>query len=174
MIPEIEKAINEQIAMEAEASFSYLSMAVWCDYKGLEGTSQFFYRQSEEEKFHMMKLVEYLLEMDCKPVIPALGNVVNDYESVQSIFKQTLVQEKTVSQSIHRIIEMATQTNDHATNNFLQWYVAEQREEESMIRKIIDKIELIGNGPQSLYYIDKEMDRFNQAIIKNIEGEKGK
>lgn len=122
----------------------------------------------------MMKLVEYLLEMDCKPVIPALGNVVNDYESVQSIFKQTLVQEKTVSQSIHRIIEMATQTNDHATNNFLQWYVAEQREEESMIRKIIDKIELIGNGPQSLYYIDKEMDRFNQAIIKNIEGEKGK
>jgi ferritin len=121
-----------------------------------------------------MKLVEYLLEMDCKPVIPALGNVVNDYESVQSIFKQTLVQEKTVSQSIHRIIEMATQTNDHATNNFLQWYVAEQREEESMIRKIIDKIELIGNGPQSLYYIDKEMDRFNQAIIKNIEGEKGK
>ena len=172
MIQGIEQAINEQIAKEAEASFSYLSMAVWCDYKGLEGTAQFFYRQSDEEKFHMMKLVEYLLEMDCKPIIPALGNVVNEYDSVQSIFKHTLEQEKTVSQSIHRIIEMATQANDHGTNNFLQWYVAEQREEESMIRKIIDKIDLIGDGPQSLYYIDKEMDRFNQVILKKTEGEK--
>jgi len=101
-----------------------------------------------------------------------LGNVVNEYDSVQSIFKHTLEQEKTVSQSIHRIIEMATQANDHGTNNFLQWYVAEQREEESMIRKIIDKIDLIGDGPQSLYYIDKEMDRFNQVILKKTEGEK--
>lgn len=51
MIPEIEKAINEQIAMEAEASFSYLSMAVWCDYKGLEGTAQFFTDSLKRKNF---------------------------------------------------------------------------------------------------------------------------
>ena len=60
MIPEIEKAINEQIAMEAEASFSYLSMAVWCDYKGLEGTAQFFYRQSEG--FGLKPVADYVLK----------------------------------------------------------------------------------------------------------------
>jgi ferritin len=163
---DLENALNEQILKEGEASFSYLSMAVWCEFKGLEGCARFFYRQSDEEKMHMLKLVSYMLEMDCKPLIPAISQVENDYESIQSIFVKTLEQEKSVTRSIHNLISLADGSNDYATQNFLQWYVSEQREEESMIRKILDKIQLIGEGPMTLYYIDKEMERINQSIIQ--------
>lgn len=162
---ELEKALNEQILMEASASFSYLSMAVWCEFHGLEGCAQFFYRQSDEEKMHMMKLISYMLEVDSKPIIPGIGQVSNDYSDIQSIFEITLSQEQSVTQSIHNLISIADRDGDYATQNFLQWYVAEQREEESMIRRILDKIKLIGTGPMTLYYIDKELDRINQGII---------
>jgi len=167
---ELEKALNEQILKEAEASFSYLSMAVWCEFKGLEGSARFFYRQSDEEKLHMMKLIGYMLEMDTKPIVPSIQVNTNDYNSVQSIFEKTLTQEQSVTQSIHNLITLANKDNDYATQNFLQWYVSEQREEESMIRKILDKIKLIGEGPMTLYYIDKEMERINQEILSQ-EGE---
>ncbi|MBK9271038.1 MAG: ferritin [Saprospiraceae bacterium] len=167
---DLERALNEQILKEAEASFSYLSMAVWCDHKGLEGSARFFYRQANEERLHMMKLISYMLEMDTHPMVPSIQVSTNDFPSVQSIFERTLAQEQSVTQSIHNIITLANKDNDYATQNFLQWYVAEQREEESMIRKILDKINLIGEGPMTLYYIDKEMERINQEIVAQ-EGE---
>ncbi|MDQ3141827.1 MAG: ferritin [Bacteroidota bacterium] len=160
----IEEALNQQVAKEAHASFSYLSMAVWCDGEGLEGCAKFFYRQSDEERMHMLKLIHYISEMDGKPIIPPIEDTPKVYASIETIFESTLVQEKSVTQSIHQMIKLAIQAHDYATENFLQWYVTEQREEETLIRKILDKIKLIGTGPQSLFYIDKEVARINTSI----------
>jgi ferritin len=160
----IESALNDQISKEANSSFTYLSIAVWCERNGLEGNAQFFYRQAQEEHMHMMKLIHYVVEMDGKAIIPPITEPKKEFESIQNVFKITLSQEKEVTQSIHKIIDLANEASDHTTQNFLQWYVAEQREEESLIRKILDKIMLIGDGPQSLYYIDKEIERINQSV----------
>ncbi len=160
----IEKALNEQIVKEAYASFSYLSMATWCAFNSLEGAAKFFYRQSDEERLHMMKLIEYMIEMDVRPIVPAVEQAPIEYRSIQEIFNITLAQEESVTRSIHNMLQLAIDSNDFATQNFLQWYVTEQREEESMIRRVQDKIRLIGEGPQSLYYIDKELEKINQQI----------
>ncbi len=56
--------------------------------------------------------------------------------------------------------------NDPASLNFLQYYVEEQREEEALMRSILDKLKLIGDGPQSLYFIDMEVEKINQIIAK--------
>ncbi|MEO5905425.1 MAG: ferritin [Saprospiraceae bacterium] len=162
-------ALNEQISMEAYASFLYLSMAGWFDIKSMKGCAAFMYRQSAEEHVHMMKIFHYLLEMDAKAISPAIKQPTSEFGEVKTIFEDTLAHERRVTKSISELVELAMSESDHSTYAFLQWYVTEQREEESLMRTILDKINLIGNGSQSLYFIDKEIEAINQA---EIAGEK--
>lgn len=81
------------------------------------------------------------------------------------MFEQVYAHEQKVTASINELLSLAYKDNDHTTLNFLQWYVTEQREEEALMRGILDRIKLIGNGPMSLYYIDKEMEKINKAEL---------
>lgn len=166
-------ALNEQIAMEGYASFLYLSQAGWFETKSMHGCASFMYRQSEEEHVHMMKIFRYLIEMDAIAVSPAISQPPAAFSHVREIFADTLAHEKRVTKSINDIVELAIKESDHATYAFLQWYVTEQREEESLMRTILDKINLIGDGAQSLYFIDKEIEALNQATIAAEKAEAG-
>ncbi len=158
-------ALNEQIGMEGYSSFSYLSMAGWFDNRSLKGCAAFMYRQSGEEHGHMMKIFHYLLEMNSNAISPAIQKPVSEFKNVKSIFEESLAQEQRVTKSINDLVELAIKESDHATYAFLQWYVIEQREEENLIRTILDKINLIGEGSQSLYFIDKELEAINKAQV---------
>lgn len=167
------KALNEQIAMEGYASFLYLAMAGWFEFQTMQGCAAFMYRQSEEENMHMMKIYRYMLEMDSMPVTPAIKQPDQSFKSVKDVFEETLEHEKRVTKSINALVDLAIQENDHSTYAFLQWYVTEQREEESLMRSILDKINLIGDGPQSLYFIDKEIDAINNSTLNEKDNEAG-
>ena len=167
----MQSALNEQIGMEGYASFLYLAMASWLEHQGLDGCAQFMRRQSIEENEHMMRMFDYLLEMDAKAVVPAIPQPPVEYDSVGEVFNDVYAHEQKVTQSINRLVDIAIQENDHTTHNFLQWYVDEQREEEALMRSILDKIKLIGDGPQSLYFIDKELEAINAAEQKAADNE---
>ena len=158
----MEVALNKQIELEAYASSLYLSMASWCDKESLEGCSVFMHRQSEEERVHMMKIFNYISEVDGHAITPQIDQPPLEFESVQSMFHQVYEHEKKVTQSIHKLMDFGYEEDDYSTLNFLQWYVEEQREEENLMRSILDTIKLIGDGPQSLYYIDKEIRAINK------------
>lgn len=164
-------ALNEQIVLEGYASFLYLSMASWCDKKGLDGCAQFMHRQSSEEWEHMLRLFRYLSEVDAHALTPAIAQPPHEFESVRALFQQVYEHEQKVTRSIHQLMHLANSENDYATVNFLQWYIAEQREEESLMRSILDKIDLIGDGPQSLYYVDKELTRINAEELAKEESQ---
>lgn len=166
----IESALNAQLEKEAFASNSYLAMAVWCDQQSLEGCAQFFYRQSEEERLHMMKILHYLIERNGQVRMPAIQQPQIQYSNIQEVFQNTFRQEQSVTQSIYELVNIAQSKLDHSTQNFLQWYVTEQREEEATILKILDRIQLIGDGPLSLYYIDQEVDKINRQIQTEASG----
>jgi ferritin len=157
------EALNAQINLEANSSATYLSMASWCDREGLRGCAAFFYAQSDEERMHMLKIVHYINDMDGHAIIPAVDKPDSVFESIQSVFKMVYDQERAVTESINKLMTLSQEGHDHATTVFLQWYVGEQREEEGLVREILDKIRLIGSGSQSLYYIDKELERINKA-----------
>ena len=167
----MQAALNGQIELEAYASHLYLAMAAWFDLQGLEGCAQFMYRQSDEERMHKMRIFNYLLEMDAPAYVPAVTQPPKTFKSVQEVFKATYAHEQKVTKSINTLVDQAIKENDHATHNFLQWYVNEQREEETLMRTILDKINLIGDGPQSLYFIDKEMESVNAQQAKAAEAE---
>lgn len=162
----MEAALNNQIKLEGYASYLYLSMASWCDKEGLNGCAQFMHRQSVEEREHMLRIFHYISDVDGFALTPEIKQPPHEFESVQKMFQQVYDHEKKVTQSINQLLDVANSENDYSTWNFLQWYVEEQREEEALMRTILDQIKLIGNGPQSLYYIDKEVEAINKAAEK--------
>ena len=124
----MEKALNDQIRVEAESSQVYLSMASWAEVKGLEGISQFMYKHSDEERMHMLKLVKYVNERGGHAHISELKAPETEFGTFQKLFQDLYDHEIFVSQSINELVHVALEEKDYATHNFLQWYVAEQIE----------------------------------------------
>lgn len=155
----MEKALNGQIRIEAESSQVYLSMASWAEVKGLEGISQFMYKHSDEERMHMLKLVKYVNERGGQSAISALTQPKAVFESFQKMFEDLYEHEIFVSKSINELVHVALEEKDYATHNFLQWFVAEQMEEEALARTILDKINLIGNDKSGLYLFDRDVQQ---------------
>ncbi len=162
----MESALNQQLELEGYASFLYLSMASWCEREGLEGCAKFMYRQSTEENEHMLRIFNYINETDGHALAPAIKQPPHTFESVKVLFDQVYAHEQKVTAAINNLVALSYEEKDHATLNFLQWYVEEQREEEALMRTILDRIKLIGDGPQSLYYIDLELEKINEIEAK--------
>jgi len=153
----IEKALNKQIRIEAESSQIYLSMACWAESKGFEGVAEFMFAQADEERAHMLRLLKYLIERGGKAEISDLNKPPSDFTSPKAMFEQVLEHEIFVSNSINDLVSITFDEKDFATHNFLQWYVAEQIEEEATARNILDKINLIGDEKSGFYLFDKDV-----------------
>ncbi|WP_242131109.1 ferritin [Aestuariivivens marinum] len=167
----IEKALNDQIRIEAESSQIYLAMACWAEVKGLEGVAGFMYDQSNEERDHMLKLVKFVNERGGHAHISELKAPNVTFESFKEMFEKLFEHEVFVSESINNLVHITLQEKDYATHNFLQWYVSEQIEEEAMARTILDKINLIGNDKGGLYLFDRDIVNLtvNSASMDNPE-----
>lgn len=155
--------LNEQIGIEFESSNLYLQMGAWCAFKGLSGGAAFLISHAGEERMHMMKLFTYLGETGAMAVIPALSKPQADYDSLEAIFTQILEHERFVTGKINELVALAYEEKDYSTLNFLQWYVGEQHEEESLFSSLLDKIKLIGHDGRGLYLIDKELGKHAAA-----------
>ena len=153
----IEKALNNQIKIEAESSQIYLAMACWAEVKGLEGVAGFMYGQSQEERDHMLKLIKFVNERGGHAQISKLAEPNVTFKSFKEMFEELYKHEIFVSESINELVHISLQEKDYATHNFLQWYVAEQIEEEAMARTILDKINLIGDDKGGLYLFDRDI-----------------
>lgn len=160
----IEDALNRQIKVEGDSSQIYLAMASWAEVQGFEGISTFMYTQSDEERMHMLKLVKYINQRGGQAKISSTVEPVLDLSNYKVLFKQLLEHEIKVSESINDLVGIALDERDYATHNFLQWYVAEQIEEEANARYILDKINLIGDDKGGLYLFDNEMKNFTSPI----------
>jgi len=155
----IEAALNKQIRIEAESSQVYLSMACWAENQGLEGVAQFMYKQSDEERMHMLKLVKYVNERGGHAVVTDLKAPKTKYGTMKEMFEELYAHELFVSNSINELVHVTFDEKDYATHNFLQWYVAEQIEEEAQAKTILDKINLIGDDKGGLYLFDRDIQQ---------------
>ncbi|TRZ46422.1 ferritin [Robertkochia solimangrovi] len=155
----IEDALNNQVKVEAESSQIYLAMACWAEVKGLEGVADFMYAQSDEEREHMLKLVKFINERGGHAQISALKAPGVTFNSFQEMFQLLHDHEVFVSGSINDLVHITLEEKDYATHNFLQWYVAEQIEEEAMAKTILDKINLIGDDKGGLYLFDRDIQQ---------------
>ena len=154
----IQKALNQQVKIEAQSSQIYLAMASWAEIQpGIDNITSFFYKHSDEERMHMLKLIHFINERGGFAVIPQLEQPLKTYPSIHHAFKELLKHEIYVSESINRLVDISLTEKDYATHNFLQWYVAEQIEEEALARTLNDKLEMIGDDKGGLYLFDRDI-----------------
>lgn len=154
----MQDALNEQIKIEGQSSMIYLAMASWAEIQpGIDNVTSFFYRHSDEERMHMLKLIHFVNDRGGFAVVPPFEQPPLTYPSLNHAFKELYKHEIYVSESINKLVDIALQEKDYATHNFLQWYVAEQIEEEALARVLNDKLELIGEDKGGLYLFDRDI-----------------
>lgn len=154
----VEEALNDQILKEASSSQYYLAMASWAENNGLNGTSKFMYTHSDEERFHMLKLVKFVNERGGKAIIPSISQPPTEFDNLKSVFELLLKHEISVTESINNLVDICLQEKDYTTHNFVQWYVSEQLEEEALARTILDKLKLIGDDNGGMYMFDRDLE----------------
>lgn len=166
--------LNEQINLEFFSSNLYLQMSAWCEDKGFEGAAEFLRDHADEEMQHMRRLFTYVSEAGGLPLIGQIEAPDHSFESLADIFAKTYEHEQLVTRSINDLAHTAFSTQDYSTFNFLQWYVAEQHEEEKLFKSVLDKLTLVGDSGQGLYMIDKELAQLAQqeggSIMHDADG----
>jgi ferritin len=151
--------MNAQITLEFYSSNLYLQMAAWCDHKGYPGCAAFLAQHASEEYQHGRKLFTYVADTGGLARIGTVDAPKADYAGIQEIFDLTIAHEVMITGKINGLVKTAMEEGDFATFNFLQWYTAEQHEEEKLFRNIIDRIRVIGPDGKGVYWIDKEIGK---------------
>jgi ferritin len=164
----VEDALNEQIKLEEESSRVYMAMASWCESNGYPGAAKFLYKHSDEERMHQTKLIHYVNDRGGHALLKPLAEPGNLYKSVKDVFEQVLKHELHVTASINALFHLATQEKDFTTGQFLQWYIMEQIEEESLVNGILDKMNLAGGDKGGIFHIDKELEALGAPAAAKV------
>jgi len=154
------QALNQQMTNEAQNAQVYLAYASWASDQGYEGIANFLFRHANEERNHMMKILEYILKRGAKVVISAIPAPGPDPANVNDCFEKVFKSEVENTAAIYRIVEMTMAEKDWATWNFMQWFVKEQTEEETLALDLLAKAKVAGGsnaGPEALYALDADL-----------------
>jgi len=151
------KALNKQVNEELYSSYSYLAMSAHFKSESLDGFAHWFRLQSQEEYGHAMKILDYINNRNGKVSLMKIDPPKAEWKAPIDVFKETFDQEVSVSKSINSIVDLSLTEKDYATNNFMQWFVSEQVEEESTASKLLDKMKLIGDNKNGLLLLDREL-----------------
>ena len=151
------KLLNDQMNLEFYSSNLYLQMSAWCEQNGFEGAAKFLSAHAAEEMQHMRKLFTYLNETGALAVITAIKEPAHEYKSLKEIIELTYEHEKLITSKINELVGKTFEEKDYSAFNFLQWYVAEQHEEEKLFSGILDKLNLLGEDGKGLFLIDKDL-----------------
>lgn len=155
-------ALNSQMTKEAHAAQIYLAYASWMDEQGYGGMANFLFRHAQEERNHMMKFLEYILERGAKVHIEAIPAPGENPKSVNDCFEKFFQQEVDNTQAIYKLVKQSFEENDWATWHFMQWFVKEQVEEETLALNLLNKIKIAGGEKASndaLYNLDRDLEK---------------
>jgi len=153
----MEKALNEQLNAELYSSYLYLSMASHFKKIGLPGFARWMEVQSLEELTHAMKFFDYVGDRGQQAILSPVPGPPSTWVSPLAAFENAFQHEVKVSGLINALVNLAMEQKDHATNNFLQWFVAEQVEEEASTDAIVQKLKLIRDSHGGLFMLDREL-----------------
>ena len=156
------RSLNDQMTKEGHASRSICPMAAWAAGEGYDGIANFLFRHSQEERNHMIKIMEYILERGAKVKVEAIPAPPENPTSVQNCFEKVFAQEVDNTRSIYKLVKQSFDEGDWATWHFMQWFVKEQSEEETLALNLLDKIKIAGGAKASgeaLYAIDRDLEK---------------
>jgi len=146
-------ALNEQIASEFSASNHYLAIAAYFALRSLDEWAAFFFRQSEEERMHGMKILMYLIDNAAEVTLPAVAEARTDFPDAMTAVNSALESERNVTRQFNDMAAIATEHRDYRGLQFLQWFINEQVEEEATMDKLVDLVKSGINLFQAQQYL---------------------
>lgn len=161
----MEKLINDQYHREVFSAHLYFSMCSYFLDQDLDGFANFFKIQAEEELLHAQKQFDYVHQVDGKITMGGIDAPETDFQSILEIFENTLKHEQYITKNINEIVKASLEESDFATHNFFQWFIAEQVEEEALMRTYIAKLKLADGNKSTLYLLNEEL------MIRKAEAE---
>lgn len=152
-------ALNDQLNAELYSAYLYLSMAAYFASVNLPGFANWMRVQRLEELTHAMKFYDYLIDSGARVRLKQIDAPPTEWGSPLEVAEAVLAHERKVTGLIHKLVDLAIEERDHATNAFLQWYVNEQVEEEASADAMVQSIKRIGDSPGGIYLLDREMSQ---------------
>ena len=152
----IEKALNTQINAEFWSAYLYLAMSADMAHKNYKGMANWYRVQHQEELDHAYMMMDYLIRRGGKVVLEPIANVPSEWATPQQALAETLQHEQKVTRLINNLYATAESEKDYATRQMLNWYVAEQVEEEDSVQDLVDTLMRIGDDPTGIYKFDLE------------------
>jgi len=153
----MKEAINKQLNAELYSSYLYLSMSAYFQSVNLGGFANWMRVQAKEELMHAMKFYDYVNERGGRVILHPVEAPPSEWDSPLAVFEHVYQHEQKVTGLINKLVDLAVKARDHATNNFLQWFVSEQVEEEASADEVVQKLKLVGDDPSGLFMIDREL-----------------
>lgn len=153
----IEEAINDQINAEFWSGYLYLSMACDMESKGFKGIANWFRVQYEEELAHARIFINHINARGGKVKLAPIAEVPSEWNSPEEAFAKTLEHERVVTARINDLYALAEDEKDYATRQMLNWFIAEQVEEEDTAQEMIDNLRLIGTDGTGIYQFDMQL-----------------
>lgn len=155
----IQDALNEQLNAELYSSYLYLSMSAYFESVVLKGFANWMRVQAQEELSHAMKFYDFIHESRGRVILTAINAPQIQWDSPQAAFEHVYQHEQKVTGLINNLVNLAVTEADHDANNFLQWFVTEQVEEESSADEIVQKMKLTGDDRSALISLDQELGK---------------
>jgi ferritin len=153
----MQNAMNEQIMHETASAYLYFSMVAYFQAKGLDGMAQWMTAQAQEEIGHALRFFHHVNERGGRVELLAIEKPQNEWDSPLAVFRAAFGHEEFITGKIDELVAIARDENDNAAEIMLQWFVAEQVEEEDSVSKVVNMLELIGDSGHGLLMADREL-----------------
>jgi len=150
------QALNEQVGYEFAASQQYIAIAAYYDAQTLPQLAAHFYRQAVEERNHAMMMVQYLLDADEEVVIPGVDAPQTQFADAVAPVSLALAQEKRVTAQIVELVKLARDEGELVGEQFLHWFLTEQREE---VSSMSDLLQIVERGRDNLLAVEEYLSR---------------
>jgi len=154
---QMNERLNAQIQAELYSAYLYLAMAAWCDEESWTGSAHWFRKQAQEEVNHAMKFYHYIVEKGGRAIMEAIDKPPSEWKNLLSVFEAAYEHETKVTKRIHDLLAFSREIKDYATEQMLQWFVAEQVEEEAQTLEIVQKLKKIGESNSGMLYLDGKL-----------------
>ena len=156
MNEKIAELLNDQINKELYSAYLYLDMSNYYDDLDLDGYSNYYMVQAQEERDHAMMFLKYMQDNGLKVTLKAIDKPDKEFKDVLEPLVVAAEHERYVTSLINNIYHEAHQAKDYRTMKFLDWFVNEQMEEEDSANTMINRYKLFGQDAKGLYLLDQE------------------
>jgi len=148
--------LSEQVGYEFSASQQYVAVAVFYDAETLPRLASFFYAQAVEERNHAMMMLQYLLDAGEAAAVPGTAAPKTDFADVVEPVRIALEGERRVSDQIAGLANVARESGDYQSEQFMQWFLKEQVEE---VATMSDLLRVVERGHENPLLVEEYLAR---------------